>query len=133
MRTYTTVVGIVKFGNKLLLLKRNHNRSSSPDKWQFVSGFIKERESAEDAVLREVKEETDLDGKIMNSGKVFEVTDNWGRWIILPFLISVTSDKVSIDLNEHSEYKWILPKEVVNFDCVAAIKEDMNNVGISTR
>jgi 8-oxo-dGTP pyrophosphatase MutT (NUDIX family) len=130
MGTYATVVGIVKFGEKVLLLKRNHNRSSSPDKWQFVSGFIKERESAEDATLREVKEETGLDGKIASSGKVFEVTDKWGRWILTPFLISVMSDKIVIDPNEHSEYKWILPQEVVKFDCVAAIKEDMEAVGL---
>ena len=130
MKTYATVIGIVKFGEKILLLKRNPDRHSSPNKWQPNSGFIGEREPAEDAVLREIKEETGLDGKIIKAGKVFEVTDNWGRWIILPFLVSVDSDKVKIDLKEHSEYKWIKPEEVAKFDCVAGVKEDLRSVGL---
>lgn len=130
MKTYATVIGVVKFGEKILLLKRNPDRHSSPNKWQPVSGFIAEREAAEDAVLREVKEETGLDGKIVKAGKVFEVTDDWGRWGILAFLISVNSDKVKIDLKEHSEYKWIKPKEITKFDCVAGIKEDLQSVGL---
>ncbi len=130
MKSYATVIGIVKFGENILLLKRNPNRRSSPDKWQTVSGFIGEAEPAEDAVLREVKEETSLDGKIVNVGKVFEVKDDWGRWIIMPFLISVDSDKVEIDKKEHSEFKWIKPKKVDKFDCVAGIKKDLESVGL---
>lgn len=130
MKTYATVIGIIKFGEKILLLKRNPNRHSSPNKWQPVSGFIGEKEAAEDAVLREVKEETGLEGKIIKAGKVFEVTDNWGRWIIMAFLISVDSDKVKIDLKEHSEYRWVKPEEITEFDCVAGIKEDLESVGL---
>ena len=129
-KTYATVVGVVKFGEKILILKRNPNRHSSPNKWQPVSGFIGEREAAEDAALREVKEETGLDGKITNSGKVFEVIDDWGRWIIATFLISVNSEKVKIDKKEHSEYKWIKPKEISKFDCVAGIEKDLKSVGL---
>jgi 8-oxo-dGTP diphosphatase len=130
MKTYATVIGIVKFGEKILLLKRNPNRHSSPNKWQSVSGFIEEREAAEDAVLREVKEETDLEGKIIKVGRAFEVTDDWGRWIIIPFLISVDSNKVKIGLEEHSEYKWVKPEEINNFDCVAAFRKDLESVGL---
>ncbi len=130
MKTYATVIGIVKFGENILLLKRNPNRRSSPNKWQPVSGFIKEAEPAEDAVMREVKEETGLDGKIVKAGKVFEVKDDWGRWIIMTFLISVDSDEVKIDLKEHSEFRWIKSKEVVEFNCVAGIKKDLRSVGL---
>jgi ADP-ribose pyrophosphatase YjhB (NUDIX family) len=83
MKTYATVIGVVKFVNKILLLKRTKNRQSSPNKWQPVSGFIGEKEAAEDAVLREVEEETGLTGKIIKAGKVFEVSDDWGRWVII--------------------------------------------------
>ena len=79
MKTRVSVVGVIKHKEEILFLKRTSERESSPGKWQTVSGFIKEHEPAEKTVLREVKEETGLDGKIEESGKVFEVTDEWGR------------------------------------------------------
>jgi 8-oxo-dGTP pyrophosphatase MutT (NUDIX family) len=130
MTTYVIVVGIVNYKDKVLLLKRGIERRSSPGKWQFVSGFIMEKESAEDAALREVKEETGLDGKIVRSGESFETTDQWGRWIIAPFLIKVDSDAVRIDTREHSEYRWVLPNEVSDFDCVAPIEQEMRLDGL---
>src|ERR687895_1524022 len=92
MTTYVAVIGIVKLDDdRILLLKRNARRRTSPNKWQTPSGFMKEGESAEEAVLREVKEETALDGTIKKSGSAFEVVDEWARWIILPFLVLVKS------------------------------------------
>jgi 8-oxo-dGTP diphosphatase len=112
------------------LLKRNARRRTSPNKWQTPSGFINEGESAEEAVLREVKEETALDGTIKKSGDVFDVIDEWARWIIIPFLILVKSDKVVIDTREHSEFRWVKVEEVSNFECVKGIDQDLKAVGL---
>ncbi len=138
MVTYVAVIGVVKLDNNednhdnciILLLKRNALRRTSPNKWQTPSGFINEGESAEEAVLREVKEETALDGTIKKSGAVFEVIDEWARWIIIPFLIIVKSDKVVIDTREHSEFIWVKVNEVSSFECVKGIDEDLKAVGL---
>jgi 8-oxo-dGTP diphosphatase len=137
MATYVAVIGVVKLDNNdndrddcILLLKRNAQRRTSPNKWQTPSGFIKEGESAEEAVLREVKEETALDGTIKKSGTAFEVVDEWARWIIVPFLILVKSDKVVIDSREHSEFRWVKVNEVSSFECVKGIDEDLKAVGL---
>ncbi|MBI2671853.1 NUDIX hydrolase [Candidatus Woesearchaeota archaeon] len=130
MKTYVICVGIVKFNERILILKRIRNKRFSPNEWEFVSGFIKEHENAEDCVLREVKEETNLKGKIVKSGQVFETEDKYGRWIIIPFLITVKSDKVKIDIKEHSEYKWINPDRIDNFKTVADLKKDLKRVGL---
>ena len=126
------VIGVVVKLNDdcILLLKRNAQRRTSPNKWQTPSGFIKEGESAEEAVLREVKEETSLDGTIKKSGRAFEVVDEWARWIIVPFLISVISDKVVIDTKEHSEFTWVKVDEISSFECVEGIDEDLKAVGL---
>jgi ADP-ribose pyrophosphatase YjhB (NUDIX family) len=79
-----------------------------------------------------VKEETALDGTIKKSGSVFEVIDQWARWIIIPFLILVKSDKVVIDTKEHSEFKWIKVDEISNFECVKGIDEDLKAVGLKS-
>ena len=130
--TYVAVVGVVVKldDNCILLLKRNAQRRTSPNKWQTPSGFINEGESAEEAVLREVKEETSLEGTIKKSGKAFEVVDEWARWIIVPFLISVVSDKVVIDTKEHLEFRWVKLDEVSSFECVKGIDEDLKAVGL---
>jgi 8-oxo-dGTP diphosphatase len=139
MATYVAVIGVVKLDSGddshdnciILLLKRNAQRRTSPNKWQTPSGFINEGESAEEAVLREVKEETALDGTIKKSGAVFEVIDEWARWIIIPFLITVKSDKVVVDSREHSEFRWVKVNEVSSFECVKGIDEDLKAVGLN--
>ena len=132
MATYAAVIGVVRLlhDNRILLLRRNAWRRTSPNKWQTPSGFMKEGESAEEAVLREVKEETMLYGVITKSGKSFEILDQWGIWIIIPFLVSTKSDKVVLDVNEHSQFKWITIDEISNFDCVRGIHEDLRAVGL---
>ena len=130
MATYVAVIGVVKLNDddRILLLKRNARRRTSPNKWQTPSGFLNEGESAEEAALREVKEETSLDGTILKGGRAFEVLDEWARWVIIPFLISVKSDKVVIDTKEHSEFRWIKVDEVSSFECVKGIEEDLKAV-----
>ena len=138
MATYVAVIGVIKLDNDerndddclILLLKRNAQRRTSPNKWQTPSGFINEGESAEEAILREVKEETALEGTIKKSGSVFEVVDEWARWIIVPFLILVKSDKVVIDTREHSEFRWVKVNDISNFECVKGIEEDLKAVGL---
>jgi 8-oxo-dGTP diphosphatase len=132
MATYVAVIGVVKLNDDdlILLLKRNARRRTSPNKWQTPSGFLNEGESAEEAALREVKEETSLNGTILKGGRAFEVVDEWARWVIVPFLISVKSDKVVIDTKEHSEFRWIKVDEVSGFECVKGIEEDLKAVGL---
>jgi 8-oxo-dGTP diphosphatase len=133
MATYVAVIGVVvklDEDDRILLLKRNVRRRTSPNKWQTPSGFINEGESAEEAVIREVKEETSLDGTIKKSGSSFEVVDEWARWIIVPFLISVKSDKVVIDTEEHSEFRWVKVDEVSSFECVKGIDDDLKATGL---
>lgn len=129
MKTHPVVIGVIQFKGKILLLKRSKTKKHSPNLWEFVSGFLRKGESAEEAILREIKEETNLKGKIKKSGKPFEAKDIWGRWIIIPFLISVKSDKIKLS-REHSEYKWIKPKEINKFKTVVDIKRDLKALGI---
>jgi mutator protein MutT len=128
MKTYAVAVGVVKFREKILILKRKKSKKFFPSLWEFPGGFIKEKELVEETVLREVREETGLKGKITKSGKVFETKGNKRRWVVFPFLISVRSNKVKIS-REHSEYKWIKPKEIDKFKTVVDAKKDLKALG----
>lgn len=128
MKSYVIVVGIVKFKDKILLLKRKSDSYNAPNKWEFVSGYIKEFESCEDCVLREVKEETNLDGEIFFSGKIIEINSEGKKWITAPYLIKVKNDNVKLDRGEHSEFSWIGIDEIKKFDCLNGIEEDLKSV-----
>ncbi len=56
------VDGVIIKDNQILLIKRKNDPYK--DKWAMPGGFVEYGERTEDAVLREVKEETGLEAKI---------------------------------------------------------------------
>ena len=67
MKTYFAITGIVENKNKVLILKKSAKDYNYPKRWSFCSGYVKEFESAEDTVLREIKEETGLKARIVKN------------------------------------------------------------------
>ena len=126
MKTYFAVTGILKNKDKILILKKSLKDRNYPDKWSFCSGFVKEFESAEDTVLREIKEETGLRAKILKKGKIVETIDNKNRktWIVLPFLCGVASRDVKL-CHENIDFKWIKPEEFEKYEGVPGLEEDL--------
>ena len=80
--------------------------------WQFVQGGIDEGESPEKAVLRELKEETNLDGTIVK--KLDFKSDYWFRQenetihkFLTFFLVKADrTNEVKLSI-EHSDSKWV--------------------------
>lgn len=131
MKTYFAVTGIVKNKGKILLLKKSPADWNYPNKWSFCSGYVKEFEAAEDTVLREIKEETDLDAKIIRRGILFELADRKKRkrWIVTPFLCEVNSQKIKLD-HENTESVWIALKDIKKYDTVPGLKKDLKILGL---
>ena len=130
MKSYITVVGVVQHKDKILLLRRTMDRKVYPGLWQPVTGAIKNHEAVEDAVLREVKEETCLDGEIIKAGEIFEMKAIGDRNIILTFLVKVNSTKVTIDPKEHIDFRWVLPIDYDAVKCHNGVKEDLLSLGL---
>lgn len=116
---------------KYLLVKRTDTRSMHPGKWEFPGGGVENGETPEDAVLRELKEETGLDGEIVEHGMPGEVSTEYGTLKIYPFLVE---SEGSIELSrEHSEYKWIELEELEEYDTVPGLEKELEAVGVKTR
>jgi len=111
MKSFVIVVGVVKFEEKFLLVKRNPEQKHNPNEWEFVSGKIESGELAEEAIIREVVEETGLEGEIIKSGEVLEWIEEGIRWIVVPYLINVLEHNVTLS-KEHTEYEWKTRKEI---------------------
>lgn len=115
MKTFFTVHVIAEFKNKFLILRRASNRSN-PGTWNYVTGHIKERESAEDAAIRELKEETNLSGKITTSSLPFWIDDNNTRWVVTAVTMKIDNiDSLIIDKNESDEFQWIDTNQIKEY------------------
>jgi len=107
MRTLVTMHALIVHKDKYLVLQRADSRSN-PRYWNCVTGHIKEHESAEETALREVKEETNLDGEIVKTAEPLIHFTKDQRWVILAYLINVNDiSNLKIDTNESQAYKWI--------------------------
>ena len=131
MKTYFAVTGIVKNNGKVLILKKSAKDWNYPNRWSFCSGYVKEFESAEDTVLREIKEETGLDAKILKKGKLFQEYDknNGKSWVIMPFLCKVKSRNVRLD-HENVEFKWVNHKDIKKYPTVPGLEKDLKVLGL---
>lgn len=129
MKTRVFTSGIVMYKGRVLILKRSPTAPRFPNEWDNVGGHFKdENESAEECILREAKEECGLNVKIKKAGKVFEIFDEYGRAVVIPFLLESDSDKVVLSF-EHTEYKWIEPEEIKSYVSVPDLIEDAKIFG----
>ncbi len=130
MKSYFTVTGVVKNKDKILILKKSEDDYNYPNKWSFCSGYVKEFEPAEDTILREIKEETNLKAKIIKKGRIIEIYDkNSGKnWIVAPFLCEVKSGNVKLD-HENTEFKWINCNDIKKYPTVPGLEKDLKVLG----
>lgn len=112
MKTYVICSALIVNKNKFLIAKRSSKKTFAPKEWEFISGFIdKEKETVEQIMLEELKEELSISGKIIKSGKPFVSKDKYGRWIVLPFLIKTDAKNLRINDKDHTEFKWVNKKQ----------------------
>lgn len=131
MKTYFVVAGVIQCRGKILILKKSDDDYNYPGKWSFCSGFVKEFEAAEDTVLREIKEETGLKGKIIKNGKIVSIEDKKKNktWVVCVFLCKVKWQKVKL-CHENSDFRWILPKELKKYPTVPGLWKDLKVLGL---
>lgn len=117
------IVGLVVFdGEKFLLLHRILHWKG----WEFPKGGIIEGESVEDAISRELLEETGIP-KYELVGKIDELdyfdNSHMRKSHVKNFLIRVSSNnkitfenqalRNGVKVNEHDDFKWCFPAEAV--------------------
>lgn len=110
---------------KILLLKRSSDRVYDPNKWSVATGHIKDGEQPHETAIRELKEELGVDAKPVKEGRLVVVGSYQKPLHVHTFLFSVDLLKVELD-TEHSDYLWIEPKDVYNYDRVDKLEDDLS-------
>jgi len=119
-------------GDEILLLRRSQQVGTYRDRWAGVSGYIEETDALTQAYT-EIEEETGLarEGvQLLRTGDPLEVVDAEAdrRWIVHPFLFEVEEpDRIRTDW-EHTETRWIRPKDIFRYETVPQLAETLMRV-----
>lgn len=118
------VKALILKNDELLLLQRGKLAPTNPEKWDLPGGLVDTNEVPDDAILREIAEETNL--KVANVSLVSNtVFDRKGEpAVTLFYLVDYVDGNVEIS-KEHSQYKWVKINEVTLEDLQPWIKEHL--------
>jgi len=93
--------------NKLLIVKRSSDDVHNPDLWEIPGGRLSLGEDPRAGLVREVKEETNIDIEVLNPINVQHFERDDGQVItLLVFLSKPLSDSILLS-DEHSDFEWI--------------------------
>ena len=132
--TAPVITVFIEYQNNILLLKRSDKVRTYQGKWNTVAGYLDELKPIREKVLEEIREELGIerDNNILSIhiGEFYQFTDIEVNktWIVYPVLIKLRN-KPEIKLDwEHTEYKWIKPKEIKNFDIVFNLENSLEKI-----
>ena len=119
------VTCILENNDFILILKRSNKVSTYKGLWGGVAGFIEENEEDYVTAIKEIKEEVGLnkeDVVFIKKADFIKFSDCYQDvtydWVVHPFLFKVKNrNSIKIDW-EHTEFKWIDPKEIRNYSTV---------------
>jgi 8-oxo-dGTP pyrophosphatase MutT (NUDIX family) len=126
------ILSFITYNNKFLLLR---NGPTDPihgwDRWSTVTGSVEENETLEEAVAREIKEETNLDvAKTISLSSFSEYYSEFDKEMCKEhnFISIVKNDQVTLDNIENIEYEWVPIDEYVEriwWDEKEQLKKDL--------
>ncbi len=128
--TAPVITVFIMYNNRILLLKRSDKVRTYKGKWNTVAGYLDEVKPLYEKILEELREEIGVREEDIESyhlGEPFSFLDKDidKTWIVHPVCV-VLKRKPVIKLDwEHTEYKWIKPSEIKNFDIVPNTEETL--------
>lgn len=118
---------IIESEGKILVVQRSE-KMNLPLKWEFPGGKIENGEREEECIVREIKEELNLEialTKKLNSS-IFDYPNISIE--LIPFIAKQVGGQIS--LSEHADYKFLTKEELLNLDWAEAdipvVKEYLN-------
>lgn len=108
---------IIEDDGRILAARRSENMSM-PLKWEFPGGKVEKGERPEDTIVREIKEELDMEIEVVGS-----LPSRFHNYVsksieLIPYICRITGG--NIKLNEHKEIKWGRAEELAGLDWAAA-------------
>jgi 8-oxo-dGTP diphosphatase len=116
-------VAVIERGDRRLLIGQRRRGDTSPLKWEFPGGKVREGEGLEEALARELREE--LGVTVTKSREIRSVrhqyADRAEELEIHFFAVRIADTEIAPSAFE--QIAWVLPRELGQYDCLAANRE----------
>jgi len=129
LRFTNIVTSFIKNGNRILILKRSDKVKSMKCLWAGVSGIIEKNDTTPLARAKtEIWEETGINEegiellKANERIKIEAAQYKNHEWNIFPFLFKTKNPEIKLNW-ENSEFKWIKPNEIKNYETVPELEK----------
>ena len=124
----SVVAAVIERSDRRLLIGQRRQMDTSPLKWEFPGGKVEERETPEDALARELKEElgATLRKSVPIGRVVYKYAETAEDLEILFFAAAISEDDLTPRTFE--KIAWALPKELGDYDFLAANAELVANL-----
>ncbi len=116
MKTIEVVAAIIKNDNKIFVTRRGYGEFENM--WEFPGGKIEVGETKEEALIREIKEELELDIEIINYLTTVDYDYSNFHLTMHCFICNINGGE--LHLNAHNSAKWTTLKELDNLNWVPA-------------
>lgn len=116
MKVIEVVAAIIKKEDKIFITRRSYGEFA--DMWEFPGGKIEAGETKEAALIREIKEELELD--INNLEYLTTVDYDYPNFHLTMYCFICEICGGSLNLNAHNEAKWLSINELLSQNWVPA-------------
>jgi len=122
------VAAVIERNDRRFLVGQRRRTDTSPLKWEFPGGKVEESETPEAALARELQEELGATmRKAVPIGRVVhKYTDTAEQLEILFFAAEI--DEAPLVPHTFEQIAWVLPKELGDYDFLAANAELVANL-----
>ena len=115
MNPVKVVAAIIQKDNLSLIVQRNKNKHLGL-KWEFPGGKVESKETLEEALIREIKEELNITINVHQKIGEEKYKDSKINVILHYFLCSHQSG--TLKLNEHENFAWVNKKNFKKYEFV---------------